>query len=303
MKSYFLGANTRHGFSSLYSGFPPRRGDYLRILKGGPGTGKSTLLKAVAAEAQKRELPAERVLCSGDPDSLDGVYLPSLSIALVDGTAPHAVEPTLFGVTGDYLDLGRHLSRPFDAREKQELLKLQERYREIYRGVYEKLDAAWTSGWNEPVKTEEYVPSKILEALPGQDKTGTVRRVFRSAITCQGIISTQLPEQYQVIPASPDQIVRAANRLSKIGWDLLLCPTPLDPVQPELLLLPEASMAFVATNKPSQASREPMRQAIELLRKAKSLHDEMEAFYLPHMDLPKLNKEAENQIHTIFPDA
>ena len=44
--SYFLGANTASGFRSLYGGFCRGAGDYLRIVKGGPGTGKSGFMRA-----------------------------------------------------------------------------------------------------------------------------------------------------------------------------------------------------------------------------------------------------------------
>ena len=76
--SYFLGANSRDGFASLYSGFAAGEGDRLHIIKGGPGTGKSGFMKKLGAAAERRGLDVEYVLCSGDPDSLDGVYIPAL---------------------------------------------------------------------------------------------------------------------------------------------------------------------------------------------------------------------------------
>ena len=138
MESYFLGANTKAGFSSLYGDFPPK-GAYLHVLKGislavqqgllvitgGPGTGKSSLLKAIARAARERGFAAEQVLCSGDPESLDGVYIPALRQAWADGTSPHVLEPRLLGVTGDYIDLSAYLILPFSEAEKQELLKLK----------------------------------------------------------------------------------------------------------------------------------------------------------------------------------
>lgn len=39
---WFLGANSGNGFSSLYEGFCRGDGDFLRVIKGGPGCGKST---------------------------------------------------------------------------------------------------------------------------------------------------------------------------------------------------------------------------------------------------------------------
>ena len=46
--------------------------------------------------AQKQGLDVHYVLCSGDPASLDGVYLPQRHLAWMDGTAPHAAEPRFF---------------------------------------------------------------------------------------------------------------------------------------------------------------------------------------------------------------
>lgn len=302
MKSYFLGANTKNGFYSLYAGFPPGQKDYLRILKGGPGTGKSTLLKTIAAAAEKRGLAVERILCSGDPNSLDGIYLPTLSLALADGTAPHAMEPGLFGVTGDYLDLGRAFVLPFCEKEKQALLTLQKEHREQYRRAYEQLAQAASLGWNTPTPVPEGSLEAVISALPSREGPGAVRRVFRSAISCEGLLSVALPPKYQILPASPEEIAAAVSTLNLRGWSVTLCPSPLDPSLPELLLLPEASLGFLAANQPSLPSQEPMQKAISLLRQAKVLHDEMEALYRPHMDITVLTEEAQSQITQIFPE-
>ena len=86
---YFLGGNTPTGFYSLYHQLSePERLRALYIIKGGPGSGKSTLMRRVERHAQAAGLETEQVLCSGDPDSLDAVMIPGLGAALVDGTAP-----------------------------------------------------------------------------------------------------------------------------------------------------------------------------------------------------------------------
>ena len=89
---YFLGANSPTGFYSLYDQLLPlERTRAVYILKGGPGCGKSTLMRKIGARAEKAGLQTEYILCSGDPDSLDAVILPT--VAVVDGTAPHGVVP------------------------------------------------------------------------------------------------------------------------------------------------------------------------------------------------------------------
>lgn len=91
---YFLGANSPTGFYSLYDQMIDRtKARRLYILKGGPGCGKSTLMRRVAERAKAAGQEVEYILCSGDPDSLDAVILPGLEIAVADGTAPHGTAP------------------------------------------------------------------------------------------------------------------------------------------------------------------------------------------------------------------
>ena len=91
---YFLGANSPAGFYSLYDQMIDRtKARRLYILKGGPGCGKSTLMRRVAERAKAAGQEVEYILCSGDPDSLDAVILPGLEIAVADGTAPHGMAP------------------------------------------------------------------------------------------------------------------------------------------------------------------------------------------------------------------
>ena len=104
---YFLGANSPTGFYSLYSELlPPETASVIYILKGGPGCGKSTLMRQVAQQAAQAGETVEYILCSADPDSLDAVVLPRLGAALVDGTAPHVVEPKYPGAVEQYVNLG-----------------------------------------------------------------------------------------------------------------------------------------------------------------------------------------------------
>ena len=96
---WFLGANSGNGFSSLYEGFCRGDGDFLRVIKGGPGCGKSTFMRRIGEAAEARGLEVEYILCSGDPDSLDGVYIPALRLGYADGTAPHIMDPECFGAS------------------------------------------------------------------------------------------------------------------------------------------------------------------------------------------------------------
>ena len=87
---FYLGANSPTGFYSLYDQLlEPEQAETIYILKGGPGCGKSSLMRRGAQAMEEKGASVEYIACSGDPDSLDAVVFPALNTAIVDGTAPH----------------------------------------------------------------------------------------------------------------------------------------------------------------------------------------------------------------------
>ena len=128
-KEYFLGAHTGMGFISLFDGFV-KDGDFLYILKGGPGCGKSSFLERVAQAARAAGHTVETVRCAGDPDSLDGVYITDLGIAFADGTAPHVLEARDPGVNSNYINLGAFYDEEALAKFAPEIRALSRAYRE-----------------------------------------------------------------------------------------------------------------------------------------------------------------------------
>ena len=80
---YFLGSNSERGFFSLYSDMADTSaGDFIWLIKGGPGCGKSSFMRKIGAAAESAGFSVEYTRCSGDPDSLDAVYIPEKSSAM-----------------------------------------------------------------------------------------------------------------------------------------------------------------------------------------------------------------------------
>jgi len=92
----FLGAATPTGavdyVPNLTNDIPKRF-----FLKGRPGSGKSTMLKKLAAEAKNRGFDVEIYHCGFDPFSLDMVIVRELGLAIFDSTAPHEYFPSREG--------------------------------------------------------------------------------------------------------------------------------------------------------------------------------------------------------------
>ncbi len=103
----FAGANTPEGFRSSYDSIADEsRMERVYIIKGGSGTGKSTLMYRIGSAAEKQGRQCSYYLCGSDPDSLDCVVIDD-RIAVLDGTAPHVREMKVPGASSAIIDVTR----------------------------------------------------------------------------------------------------------------------------------------------------------------------------------------------------
>lgn len=142
---FFAAANSGRGFVSFYSEIFGREGIERRyLIKGGPGTGKSTFMKRAADMAESLGVSVERYKCSSDPDSLDGVIIDN-RIAIIDSTAPHTVEAELAGARDVIVDLGAFWNSDRLFCERDKIKALTERKKRAYALAYRFLSSAMES--------------------------------------------------------------------------------------------------------------------------------------------------------------
>lgn len=103
---FYLGANTPVGFVGYLDDlYDAGDGWQAYIIKSGPGTGKSSLMRTVMNTMSELGQEPEAIYCSSDPRSLDGVLFPKLKICILDGTAPHVIEPRYWGAVEQIVNL------------------------------------------------------------------------------------------------------------------------------------------------------------------------------------------------------
>lgn len=141
MERYFLGNNTAYGFVGYYEE-TLKSVDPVILLKGGPGTGKSSMLKKIAKDARAKGYDVELWYCSGDPASLDGVYIKQLNAAVVDATAPHATGADLPAIKDFIYDLATSLSHDKLAGDRAEIESLLDRKKGSFVRAYQHLKLA-----------------------------------------------------------------------------------------------------------------------------------------------------------------
>lgn len=96
----FFGASTPDGLRDFISELTAGSKRYL--IKGRPGSGKSTLMKQVVEKAIELGYDADVYHCSLDPKSLDMVVIPELNFCIFDATSPHEYEPVF--ITDEIID-------------------------------------------------------------------------------------------------------------------------------------------------------------------------------------------------------
>ena len=318
---YFLGANTPDGFVSLYdqleTGVPAER---IWYIKGGPGNGKSTFMKTLAAAAEAAGESVEMVFCSGDPASLDAVVLRKKRTVYVDATSPHVREPAIPGAVGRYLDLSAFYE-PGVSGKRAEIETLFGLYRAEYARCYDMMRAASLCS-PEPERDAAAVGEALAASWCGENLESegdpACRKLFLSALTCKGMVffGDTLSGTGRVCTLEGPSgfaaafLRRAVRECSSRGIARIECPDPLCPKEPEALLLPGQRLALLAVKeerpwsgpvwrriRPDVPDKAPeadfmkcrelragiLEQAVAHLQSAKRYHDQLEELYRPYV--------------------
>ncbi len=269
MVKYFLGANTGNGFYSLFDElyFPSYEGR-LFVIKGGPGTGKSSVMKTVAAEAEKRGYSVERIYCSSDPDSLDGVIIPEIKTSIADGTPPHIIEPKYPGAVEQIFNLGDCWDTGYLQKNAQ---GIKEKSFECssYHSRAVRFLKAYSSLLNdskrlvkdcvESEKLNDYAKRLCVREFGNATGQGTVRRRFLSAVTPKGITCFEetvdtlcqrvicIEDEYGVV--SNSLLCFLGKAAVRSGLDVIVCPCVSDPKRKiDHLIIPSKGLCFFTGN-------------------------------------------------------
>ncbi len=203
LKKYFPGGNTSKGFFSFYDYLIGPDATRIFVIKGGPGVGKSTFMRKIGETMLEKGYDVEFHCCSSDNGSLDGIVIPSLGVALLDGTAPHVVDPRNPGAVDEIIHLGDHWNSAGIVKNKQEILDANREVGRLFRRAYSYLACAKTfldeveSYYQDTAALDVGSLDKLClelthEIFEGKNKQGEkprARHLFITAITPEGSVS------------------------------------------------------------------------------------------------------------------
>ncbi|MEW6522511.1 MAG: PRK06851 family protein [Bacillota bacterium] len=272
IKRVFPGNNTSVGFYSFYDYILPADATRILIIKGGPGVGKSTFMKRIAEAMVDRGYDIEYHHCASDNSSLDGITFPQIGVALVDGTAPHIVDPKHPGAVDEIIHLGDYWNEDGVRHFKKEIMEATRDISRLFKRAYRFLRAAqavyddWEAANLEAMEfgRANRIADDLIRELFGTSRVslrvGADRHLFASAITPDGMtnylytIVGPCRKKY-VIEGAPgtgksvllDKVARAARER---GYDVELFHCPLNPSKIEHVLIPGLSVALTKSIEP-----------------------------------------------------
>ncbi len=262
---FFLGAVSENGFISYFKQLQEDDSMQLLILKGGPGCGKSTLMRKIGEYARSLSHNVEYVPCASDPESLDAIVDKTASFAMLDGTAPHTEEPLCPGVRHHTLQLGELWNRDilkskakeidFHANATGELHKSAAAYIKAAGALLRENNRCGAAGVLPGV---EDAALEIMKEFP-DGKAFSAEKKLLSAVTFPKICCfSETPGHYAdsvyVLEdewgSAGDVFFDAVIRLAKIKkLKTVICPCSVLPDKTDHIIFPEIGLAFLKENR------------------------------------------------------
>ncbi len=142
VRKLFPGANTANGPYNFFSYIIPSNVNRIFCLKGGPGVGKSSLMKKIATYFGEEGYELEFHYCPSDPSSLDALVIKELGIVLLDGTAPHIVDPKDPGAIDEIINLGEYWNLEELESNRDKIVEAGKDISDSFRRAYKFLKSA-----------------------------------------------------------------------------------------------------------------------------------------------------------------
>ncbi len=265
--NFFLGANSCEGFVSHFRDcFENADGWRAILIKGGPGTGKSSLMRYVAASASERGLAPTLCPCSSDPDSLDGVIIGEKRVALLDATAPHTVDPKLPGACEEILNLGQFWNSELLYENAAAIRAVTNQNSRLHKTAARYLSAAGETMFDNLRLQHTCIDygrlstfaARLCDRLlpPPSGKTGREQIRFAEGITPRGVVCfpESVTDYYGDVFIIDDKIGGVSTeicdtfrtRAREAGLDIITLKSPFLPsALCDGVLIPELSLAVV----------------------------------------------------------
>ena len=284
-------------------------------------------MKAISNFFDDKPINTEIILCSSDPNSLDGLILQNKTkkVAVIDGTSPHSAEPKYPGAVETIVNLGDFWNESVIESNREKILELNAMKKQFYDNAYEYLSAAkvcsdivYDSIKKIAAQKNEFSSQMLPKTVSGN---GKIEIRLYSAFGKDGFTELPIPcsDETKVynfvgIYGSEYLFLETIAELAKAdSLDLVISPSPLDKTKYDCICVKEQNLIFKAGKGTISKNAtvidtskfinikdlEKIRNKVETLYKEKeallwSATDEFKRAYDTHINLEKIYSAAMN---------
>ena len=140
VRHYFAEGMTTRGYISLLPNMMPSW-QRVYVLLGGPGTGKSTLIKVIGLELLDRGYGVDFLRSVRDPDSMAGFIMPQMGVAMLDAMEVSPLRWRAPGVVEKFIDFSIFCDELKLEKQHSQILIIENRLQELQTSLEEELAA------------------------------------------------------------------------------------------------------------------------------------------------------------------
>jgi len=140
VRHYFAEGMTTRGYISLLPNMMPSW-QRVYVLLGGPGTGKSTLIKVIGLELLDRGYGVDFIRSVRDPDTMAGFILPQMGLAMLDAMEVSPMRWRAPGVVEKFIDFSMFCDDLKLEKQRSQIFEIENQLQELQTTLEEELAA------------------------------------------------------------------------------------------------------------------------------------------------------------------
>ena len=333
VRHYFAEGITTRGYISLLPNMMPSW-QRAYVLLGGPGTGKSTLIKMIGLELLDRGYDIDFLRSARDPDSMAGFIMPRRGLAMLDAMEVSPLRWRAPGVVEKFIDFSIFCNQVDLEKQRTSILKLESQLQESQMILEEELTAELGSLLGKrtgklpvgredlnlilgnsahlKVKKEQFGPWPLAENALRILQKSVINPYFLHGLTVEGWLNLApyFLRDFDQIRLEGDETLDALDwvlrEAQQLGQRIDIVLHPLNPDEVIGIVFPERHLAIWQGNPENlrdQGLERPFsKKLVETLASWQTHRSQLKGKYMETVNFDQLDSYRETVLNQILSD-